>query len=688
LRGAKPTGGVKKGTRKLPPPRKVTAGDWFKLLGWQLVFLGFGSAGGLALTLSKLPDVGSLQQWVPTESTRIFDAKGRLMANVHGEENREVVPLSEIPKTLQEAVIAVEDDRFYEHHGINLKGIARAAVADLSEGTKVEGGSTITQQLAKNLFLTSSKKLSRKIADAWLAIQIEHRFSKDQILEMYLNQVYWGHNCYGIQAAAVNYFGKKTKDLTLPECAQLAFLLRGPERFSPYKDPELAKKGQRVALERMVKAGYISQKQADIAFSVPLKYPGIHNFSYRAPYFTSFLLNQLINRYGSDAVMRGGLRIRSTLDMDLQFKAEDLLRKAIATYGKQMHFSQGAIVVLDPRTGFIRAMVGGVDYTKSKFNRVLQAHRQPGSSFKPFVYLTAFAHGISPYTVMNDSKVSYPAGNGEWWTPENFGNEYYGDMTLKKALERSNNVIAVKLLKEVGIEPVIENAHRIGIQSPLGKNLSLALGSSEVTPMELASAYGVFATDGMRSEPQAYSEVIDRSGATLEKVKPLPRRVFDAEPVRVLNDTLTGVVLYGTGAAANIGRPAAGKTGTTSDQRDAWFVGYTPDLVGLIWVGNDDNSQMVGGTTGGGVCAPLWNRLMSFALAKVPHTPFAPPQHLVRPKPPKPHVASGSHQPKEFFIPGAEDQSPLEPKRKKGATKAASSSNEYSEPSQILQDME
>ncbi|MBO9539552.1 PBP1A family penicillin-binding protein [bacterium] len=612
------------------------------------------------MSLSRLPDVKSLESWVPTESTRIYDAKGHLLANVHGEENREVVPLGEIPKTLIEAVIAVEDDRFYHHHGINFKGIARAALTDLAEGRKAEGASTITQQLAKNLFLTNNKSWGRKIADAWLAVQIEHRYSKAQILEMYLNQVYWGHNCYGIQAASLNYFGKKTKELTLAESAQLAFLLRGPERYSPYKDPALAKRGQRVALLRMVRAGFITQAQADAASQAPLKHPGTQNFSYKAPYFTSYLLNQLINRYGSDVVMRGGLRIRSTIDWEIQQKAEQLLTQTIATHGKRMNFSQGAIVAIDPRTGYIRAMVGGVSYAKSKFNRVVQAHRQPGSSFKPFVYLTAFERNHAPTSLMNDAKVSYNAGGGKLWTPENYGNSYGGTMTLRQALERSNNIIAVKLLDRVGIDPVIENAHRLGIQSPLGANLSLALGSSEVTPLELASAYSVFAADGMRCEPQAYSIVEDRAGTVVERNDPRPRRVFEADPIRILNDVMTGVVRYGTGAAANIGRPAAGKTGTTSDHRDAWFVGYTPDLVTLVWLGNDDNSKMAG-TTGGAVCAPLWKQLMQVALEKTPPTPFPQPEKWTVKATPSvsPAPASASN---EFYVPGGEADPTKKPK--------------------------
>lgn len=690
MRGARGESNGKKAGRP-KSPRQPGRKEWASLAGWQFVFLGLGCMGGLVLSLSRLPDVGSLQNWVPTESTQILDCKGRILANVHGEENRQVIPLSDIPKTLQQAVIAVEDARFYEHHGVNLRGIARAAVADIAEGSKAEGGSTITQQLAKNLFLSHSKSLARKLADAWLAIQLEHRFAKSQILEMYLNQVYWGHNAYGIQAASNTYFGKKTKDLTLAESAQLAFLLRGPERYSPYKNPADAKKGQSVALTRMVKAGFINQKQANDAAAIALKYPGIPNSTYRAPYFTSFLLNQLMNRYGNDAIMRGGLKVHSTLDWDIQQQAESLLKEAVNTHGKTLHFTQGAIVVLDPRTGAIRAMVGGVDYAASKFNRITQAYRQPGSSFKPFVYLTAFAKGLSPGTTMSDEKVSYNAGSGQLWTPENFGGQYFGTMTLRKALERSNNVIAVKVLNRVGVDDVIENAHRLGIQSQLRPNLSIALGSSEVTPLELASAYGVFAANGMRAEPQAYTMVVDRTGMIVERHQPRPRQVFDPAPVKILNDALAGVVLYGTGAAANIGRPAAGKTGTTSDQRDAWFVGYTPDLVGLIWVGNDDNSKMVNGTTGGGVCAPLWKRLMTLALAKVPSTPFAKPESWSAARASRSATASVASGSAEFYVPIDDDEVPLkkglgvvEPLREQ----ASSSAPEYLEPSLILQDMQ
>lgn len=605
----------------------------------QVAFAGLGAAVGLAMALSTLPDVSSLESYVPFETSKIYDAKGQLVANLHGEENRVVVPLGEIPKHLQQAIIAVEDDRFYQHHGISPRGMLRALLTDIAEGGSVQGGSTLTQQLAKNLFLTRSKNVTRKIAEAWLAIQIEQRYSKDQILELYLNQVYWGHNTYGIEAAALNYFGRHTRDLSLAESAMLAYLLRGPERYSPYRNMDLAKRGQSVALQRMVTAGFITERQAEAAKAQPIKLTGITSYAYRAPYFSSYLIQQLINRYGEDVVMKGGLRIHSTLDLDLQLEAERLLKESIEKHGKRLNFSQGAIIVIEPKTGFIRAMVGGVDYKTSKFNRVIQAYRQPGSSFKPFVYLAAFNSGLWPWTPMVDDPVSFDAGAGQIWTPKNYDGKHMGVMPLRKALERSNNVIAVKLAQRVGISNVIETAHQVGLQSELRPNLSLALGTSEVTPLELASAFGVFAAEGWRTEPMAYSRVEDRSGALIEKRSPKLRQVYDANAVRTLNDVLQGVVKWGTGAAANIGRPAAGKTGTTSDHRDAWFVGYTPDLVAVVWVGNDDNSQMRGGTTGGGICAPIWNKVMRVALKDTKPSSFTPPDI---PEPPSSAPASGS----------------------------------------------
>lgn len=580
-----------------------------------------GAMSGLIISLSKLPDVGTLQTYVPFETTKIFDCRGRLVANVHGEENRIVVPLRDIPQSVQQAVIAIEDERFFHHRGIDPRGIFRAFLTNLSERERSQGGSTLTQQLAKNLFLAPSRTLPRKIADAWLAIQIEHRFSKSQILELYLNQVYWGHSAYGIEAASQNYFGKSATKLTLAESAMLAGLLKGPEVYSPYRNPNFAKERQQLVLMQMSNQGFITEAEADVAAKTPLRYPGVQNFAYRAPYFTSYLIQRLIEHYGVDQVLRGGLRITTTLDLEAQELAEKIIKKMVRDH-RRANVTQGAMVAIEPKTGYVRVLVGGADYSESKFNRITQAQRQPGSAFKPFVYLTAFDNGYSPGSVFSDTPVSYPAGNGETWTPQNYDHRRGGSMSLRRALEKSNNVIAVKLMERVGIDKVIETAHRLGINRELSNNLSLALGSSEVTPLELTSAYAVFAADGMRTEPLLVTKIEDRAGRVVELNKPHPRRVFPEAPIRTLVSCLQGVVLHGTGSSAYFGRPAAGKTGTTSDHRDAWFVGFTPDLVSTIWIGNDDNSKMLIGTTGGSLCAPQWGKFMRAYSADLPVSYF------------------------------------------------------------------
>ena len=616
------------------------------------LFLFAGAAVGLSLAFQKLPDVGLLQGYVPYETTMIYDDKDRLLAAVHGQQNRVVVPLGEIPREVRNAVIAAEDVRFFYHRGIDPRGIVRAFLVDLAGGRAEQGASTLTQQLAKNLFLTDSKTIRRKLADAWLAIQIERRYSKDQILELYLNQVYWGHNAYGIEAASETYFNKSVRKLNLAEAALLAGLLGGPERFNPYRDPKLAKLHQVHVLRNMYHAGFITSGQLRAALTYPLHYPKeppLVRESYRAPYFTNYLLEHLVNRFGKDMVYRGGLRVHATLDLQLQEYAQQLLRETIARSGKAHHFSQGAVVAIDPHTGAIRVMVGGKDWKQSKFNRVVQALRQPGSSFKPFLYLTAFAEGITPALEMNDTPASYLAGNGKLWTPENYDHEHYGDIPLRRALEVSDNVIAVKLMNKVGVDRVIETAHQLGISSPLSPDMSLALGTSAVTPLDMCSAYGVFATYGQRTEPIAYTTIADRSGTIIERQVPHLRQVFPADPVKVLDDVLQGVILRGTGYAASIvGRPAAGKTGTTSDFRDAWFIGFTPNLVTAVWLGNDNNTPMTSGSAGGDICAPLWGKFMLLADRAFPVTPFEkPPARLLGPPPatPRPKAASSSASP-------------------------------------------
>lgn len=571
-----------------------------------------GAFGGLAVTLSRLPDVTKLQHYVPHETTKIFDKDGHLLANVHGEENRVVLPLHDIPKSLQHAVIAMEDTDFYEHYGINPKGIGRALLVNVAEGQTVEGASTLTQQLAKNLFLEPAKTLPRKIAEAWLAIQIEHHYGKSQILEMYLNQVYWGHNAYGVEAAALNYFGKSSRKLTLAESAMLAGILRGPEYFSPYRNPKGATKLQRLVLERMLFAGFINKKQYENARKQELKHPGITSYAYKVPYFTAWMIQQLVERYGAERVMKGGLRVYTTLDLDLQVKAEQMVRDAVAK-NSLYNIHQAALVAIEPKTGHVRAIVGGTDFKKTKFNRATQALRPPGSTFKPFVYLAALAAGYTPETEIDDEPISIPIGNGQVYSPNNYDYKFRGPITLRRALESSVNIVAVKLGYVVGLEKVIQAAQAFGVTSKMGENLSLPLGTSEVTPFEMAAAYAVLANDGMRAGPTMVVKVEDRNGRLLEDNRPQAKRVFDAQPVRILNQMMKGVISHGTGTAARMGRPAAGKTGTTSDARDVWFVGFTPDLACAVWMGNDDNSKLNYGSTGGTLCAPLWRQFMLYA---------------------------------------------------------------------------
>ncbi|MDB5101298.1 MAG: penicillin-binding protein [Cyanobacteria bacterium RYN_339] len=621
--------------RQSAPAPKRSRRDTVHMVTGRLLLLMFavtvsliaGCVGGLALSLSKLPDVGSLQKYVPPETTKIFDAHGKLIANVHGEENRVVIPLHDIPKSVQHAVIAMEDTDFYYHYGVNPKGITRAVLVNVAEGASVEGASTLTQQLAKNLFLEPAKSLPRKISEAWLAIQIEHHYSKAQILEMYLNQVYWGHNAYGIEAASLNYFGKSTRKLTLAESAMLAGILRGPEAYSPYRNPTGAKHLQKLVLERMVVAGFIQPKQAREAEKQVLHYPGSSSYAYKVPYFTAHLIADLIKRYGENMVLKGGLRVQSTLDLDLQEKAETMLREAVAR-NIVYNIHQGALVAVDPRTGFVRALVGGTDFKKYKFNRAVQALRPPGSTFKPFVYLTALSAGFSPGSVIVDEPISLPSGPGVYYSPSNYDHSFRGALTMRQALEKSVNIVAVKLGYNVGVKRVIRTAHELGLTSKLGENLSLPLGTSEVTPFEMADAYATIANDGMRNPATMVIKIQDRNGRIIEDNRPKPKRVYDAEPIRLLVNMMQGVINHGTGTAAQIDRPAAGKTGTTSDARDVWFAGFTPDMACVVWMGNDNNSRLAYSSTGGTVVAPLWAQFMRYALRNTKPHAFKEPGNV------------------------------------------------------------
>ena len=571
----------------------------------------------------NLPDVSAVYS-PPSESTRIFARDGKLIASLF-RENRAFLPLREIPIIVQQAVIAIEDDRFYSHRGVDARGILRAMRRNLQAAQFVEGGSTITQQLARNLFLTHRRQVSRKLAESFLAVEIERRLTKQEILERYLNQVYFGQGAYGIELAASVYFGKSARDLTLAESALLAGLIRGPSLYAPHQNLSLAKQRQLLVFQRMTELGYITREQAGAAAAEPIRLAAQKNaglVGVRAPYVVSYILPYLVGRFGEDFVYNGGLQVYTTLDLDMQIAAERAVREGIDEAQRQkLNVTQGALVAIEPRTGYVRAMVGGYDFTQSQFNRAWQARRQPGSAFKPFIYVTALANGVPPTKIIEDAPVEYfvPDANPEFqhWQPKNYDEKFRGPVTMRYALENSINIPAIKTIAELGPERVIEYAKRMGIKSPLQPNLSLALGSNDVTALEMTSAFGTLAGLGVRTEPIPIKKIQARNGQVLEEHEPRQELALSADIAYVMTDLLKGVIARGTGRGAAIGRPAAGKTGTTDDYRNAWFVGYTPWLVTTVWIGNDDNSPMkkvVGAT----VPARIWASFMGPATKNLP----------------------------------------------------------------------
>lgn len=585
---------------------------WFKsaLVAMLLVggMGGMGLAVGVGLMVAQIPPVNTLLAEHHSDTTKIYDHDNRLVASIQNGENRQIVPLTAISDYMQKAVVASEDSHFYEHHGVDPRGVLRAV---LSFGT-AGGGSTITQQLAKNLFLSFDRTITRKVADMWLAIQLERTLSKQQILAMYLNQIYFGHGAYGIEAAAHAYFGKHASQLTLNEAALLTGMLPAPEYLTPDRHPKAAKEARDRVLRRMAETGAIDQATAARVLASPLPRAHIMDYAYRAPYFTSQVLQQLSDRYGADLVMRGGLKIYTTLDLPAQEEAERLIRRGVAADARY-HVGEGALVAIEPGTGAVRALVGGTNYSESQFNRAVQARRQPGSTFKPFVYLTAFMQGYTPFSTVMDAPVHFGS-----YAPVNDEHTFQGKVTFLKALTESLNVPTVKIANELGIQNVIRTAHEAGVKSPLPENLSVALGSAEVTPMELASAYATFAADGLYVEPHLIDRVEDKDGHVLEQFTPSPTKMSDPVSVAELDECLQNVIYHGTGTAAYFGRPAAGKTGTTTGNRDTWFAGYTPDLACVVWMGNDDDSRLSPAAYGGTLAAPLWGRFMAFAHEGVP----------------------------------------------------------------------
>ncbi|MBK4731825.1 penicillin-binding protein 1A [Oxynema sp. CENA135] len=616
---------------------KVTAGT---LLGLTMLASSAVAGGlvGLAVSFRNLPDVRVLRNYVPTETTYIYDINGQLLTRIHDEANREVVPLNKISPHLKRAVLAIEDSHFYLHHGINPGGVMRAFVANLEANETVEGGSTLTMQLVKNLFLSPKRALSRKAAEAVLAIRLEQILEKNEILELYLNQVYWGHNLYGVETAAQSYFNKSAADLTLAEAAMMAGIIQAPEDYSPFVNYKLAKQRQAVVLNRMKELKWITPEEEAEARQQPLLVGRVTSFrTSKLPYVTDAVIQELTRRFGRDAVLKGGMRVQTTIDMNFQRMAE----KTVAAWHERLYYQglfynrdngQIALVAVDPRTHFVKAMVGGADFKKSQYNRAVQARRQPGSSFKPFVYYAAFASGkFAPESTVNDTPVSYRDGNG-YYSPRNYGGSFSGAVSVRKALESSLNVPAVKIGQAVGLNKVIEICRTLGIESPMEPVISMPLGAIDLTPMEMAGAYATFASNGWHSDPTFIVQVTDSTGNVLLDNTPKPRLLLDPWAVASLNDVLQGVITRGTATNARIGRPAAGKTGTTSSERDIWFVGYVPQLSVAVWVGNDDYTPLASGATGGGFVAPIWRDFMHQAMQGMPVENFKSPSQFERPR--------------------------------------------------------
>ena len=592
-----------------------------------------GGLVGLALSFRNLPDVRLLRNYTPSETSYIYDVSGTLLSSIHDEANREVVDLNEVSPHLKRAVLAIEDSYFFSHHGINPPSVARAFLANLKEGETVEGGSTITMQLVKNLFLSPERTVSRKLAEAVLALRLEQVFSKDQILEMYLNQVYWGHNTYGAETAAKSYFNKHASELTLAEASMMAGLIQAPEEFSPFINYETAKQRQAIVLDRMATLGWITPEEEAAAKAQPIQLGQITSFQgSQVPYVTDAVIQELTDRFGQDAVLKGGMRVQTTIDLDLQRLAEAVAREGLQSVQYQgLYADQIALVAVDPRTHFVKAMVGGVDYEQSQYNRAVQALRQPGSAFKPFVYYAAFATGdYDPGSTISDTPVSYPDGDG-YYSPRNYDGSFYGPMSMRQALAMSRNIPAIRLGQEVGINQVIEVCRTLGIKSPMEPVTSLPLGSVDLTPLEMAAAYATFANGGWQSETTTIVQVVDSQGNVLLDNTPRPQLVLDPWAVASLNDVMQSVISNGTATSARIDRPAAGKTGTTSSERDIWFVGYVPQLSVSVWIGRDDYGPLGIGATGGGYVAPIWRNFMLQALNGVPAENFKPASNYVRP---------------------------------------------------------
>jgi penicillin-binding protein 1A len=601
-----------------------------------LLVLAIIGAGVLYYALIKdLPSVATLKDYRPSIATRVYADNDELI-DVFFLEDRKIIHISEVPKFAVQAFVAAEDTRFYSHQGFDMQSISRAFLKNIEAGKVVQGGSTITQQVAKALYLSPEKSYIRKIKEAILAYKIDRYLTKDEILNLYLNHIYLGHGTYGIEAASGGYFGKSARELTLPEAALLAGLPKAPSNYSPFLYFEKARQRQTYVLERMVDDGYITAAQKDQALATPLRLRSIKPKDKVAPYFIENVRRYVQEKYGSDVLYKEGLEIYTTLDIEMQKAARDAVERGLKELEDRESYQrglvQGALLTMDVKTGAIRAMVGGRNFTASEFNRATQSRRQPGSAFKPIIYTAAFDKGMTPVTRLVDAPVVFsdPSSPDGLWKPKNFDGKFLGPTTLRTALVQSRNIVTIKILQDIGVDYAAAYAVNMGITSPLNRNLSLALGTSGVTLIEMVRAYGVLANQGQKATPFFIKKIVDRTGHVFEESQVRVEQVIDPAVAFISTHVMQDVVESGTGRRVrSIGRPVAGKTGTTDDTRDAWFIGFTPSLVTGVWVGFDQERSLGRQEVGGRAAAPIWLYFMEQALKGKPVEVFPVPEGIV-----------------------------------------------------------
>lgn len=619
-------------------------------------------AVSLALTYNTykkdLPSLTQLHNIEPSLSTKLYANDGTLIKEFYTE-RRTLIPLKELPPCLVDALLATEDRRFFHHWGIDLYGIARALANNITQGKITQGASTITQQLSRTLFLNLEQTLSRKIKEALTALRIERTYSKEEILEMYLNQCYFGKGAHGIQAAAQVFFSKNARELALSECALLVGILKAPNRYSPFEYPDLAQRRRNLVLKAMVDYGKLSKQEYDSLKTLPLQLNPSFSKTGIGPYFSEMVRQYLIDEYGEESLYSGGLSVHTTLNPDMQKAAEEIVKTKLAILQKNFESGhnlndwlytrevidtvngtpkvkrvfkelQAALVALDNKTGDILALVGGKDFTKSEFNRAVQALRQPGSGFKPFVWTAALENGFKPTDIIYDTPVILKAGDGKEWNPQNFDNTYRGPMTLREALRISRNVISVKLVQKITPQEAIKYAHRLGINSYLAPYPSISLGVSEVNLLELTKAFSVFPNGGIKVEPRFILKTTDRYGNILENNNTIKKEeVLDPQTAYIMTSLLQTVIDEGTGYASRLlgfDRPAGGKTGTTDENMDTWFIGFTPQITVGVWVGFNDKTSLGKHGTGAEVALPIWTEFMKSATSGMQVLDFQKPE--------------------------------------------------------------